>query len=274
MKLTSRLVDRIRLEGPIPVSEYMSACLFDPEYGYYSRPEAIGRHGAFTTAPEISQVFGEMIGVFLAKAWMDQGQPSPFAIAELGPGRGTMMSDILRAGSVLDGFCESAQVVLLESSPALREVQSQTLRGHHPVWVDRIDELPDRPLFLAANEFFDALPIRQFRRTESGWNEICVGIGIDSLEFCETACKSPAAPRRRSCDTKPGDIVEIRPGAGPVIRAISGIIKKSGGTALIVDYGGPKSYGDTLQAVKDHSYTCALAEPGKADLSAHVDLEN
>ncbi len=272
MTLKARLAARIRADGPIPVSDYMSACLFDREFGYYNRADAIGQRGAFTTAPEISQMFGELIGVFLAQSWADQGRPSPFTVAELGPGRGTMMSDILRAASKLDGFRESAQLVLLESSPALRDAQRNALSGHDPIWIEHIGNLPDRPLFLAANEFFDALPIRQFRRTESGWNEIRVGLGPGGLEFQDVFCSDAAAPRSRGHDTMEGDIVEIRPAAASIARVISRIVGKFGGAALLVDYGGEKSLGNTLQAVKDHAYICALAEPGKADISAHIDF--
>ncbi len=270
--LAARLTTQIRSRGPIPLSDFMAACLFDPEDGFYRRQSAIGRNGAFTTAPEISQMFGEIIGAWLVKTWQDQGRPSPIALVELGPGHGTMMSDILRTVSHCPEFCRACCLFLVETSTKMRAVQRKKLSTVDPVWIEDIGELPDLPLFLVANEFFDALPIRQFRRTKTGWNEIRVGIDRTGLVLCETPCGRDIEPRERDADTIPGDIVEIRPASLTIAAEISKTIREFGGTALIIDYGAPRSLGQTLQAVKNHRFTNPLAEPGEADISAHVDF--
>lgn len=271
--LKSRLEAQIRSDGPLTIADYMSTCLFDPEFGYYRRPKAIGAKGAFTTAPEMTQMFGELIGLFLARSWVDQGRPSPLTIAELGPGRGVMMADILRSAAKVSDLCDAADLVLLESSPTLRDAQSKRLSQYQPVWIDQIKEFPDQPLFLIANEFFDALPIRQFRRTLVGWNEIVVDLGEQGLEFSERNCLTESLlPRNRRQDTEVGDIVEIRPQADVIVQQISELMSLHGGTSLIIDYGNAASLGDTVQSVMNHAYTDIFAEPGKADITAHVDF--
>ncbi|KAB2880783.1 MAG: class I SAM-dependent methyltransferase, partial [Albidovulum sp.] len=170
------LARRIALEGPIPLSDYMAECLLNPAHGYYATRDPLGAAGDFTTAPEISQMFGELLGLCLAQCWLDQGRPSPFALAEVGPGRGTLMADMLRAMRSVPGLPATAEVHLVEASPALRARQAMTLTGVAPEWHDRVEDLPDLPLFLVANEFFDALPIRQFERRGTGWAERQVGL--------------------------------------------------------------------------------------------------
>ncbi len=271
--LAVRLARRIRAGGPIPLSDFMADCLLDPDHGYYATRDPFGAAGDFTTAPEISQMFGELLGLCLAQAWLDLGRPAPFTLAELGPGRGTLMADLLRATRGVAGFHAAARIVLVEASPALRARQGQTLAGHAPVWVDTADALPEAPLFLVANEFFDALPIRQFTRTEAGWAETVVGLGADGGLALGRAPAAPlAALTPRLADTAPGDIVEICPAAPAIMAAISGRILSHGGLALILDYGGWQSRGDTFQALKDHAFSDPLATPGEADLTAHVDF--
>lgn len=272
MTLKKRLEARIKKEGPISISEFMAACLLDEEFGYYRRGEPIGKHGAFTTAPEISQMFGELVGIFLAKAWIDQGQPSPCTIAELGPGKGTMMSDLLRSAAKVDCFIESAKIVLVESSPALRKHQKKKLAASNPVWIDHVEDMPNQPIFLVANEFFDSLPICQFRRHESGWNEIVVQVGGEGLEFAESSTDSAPFKADEFSDVAVGGIVETRPQAISTITALANTISKHGGVALLIDYGSSHSQGDTLQAVKNHEFASILNEPGEADVSAHVDF--
>lgn len=273
VNLKSRLEDQIRRNGPLTIADYMSACLFDPEFGYYRRAKTIGANGAFTTAPEMTQMFGELIGLFLARSWLDQGEPSPLTIAELGPGRGVMMADILRSATKVSDICNAANLVLLESSPTLRDVQSKRLSQYQPVWIDRIKEFPDQPLFLVANEFFDALPIRQFRRTPTGWNEIVVDLGEQGLKFSERNCLTESfVLRNRLQDTDVGDIVEIRPDADAIVQQICELMALHGGTALIIDYGNAPSLGDTVQSVINHVYTDIFDQPGKADITAHVDF--
>jgi SAM-dependent MidA family methyltransferase len=273
--LAKILARRIAAAGPITVAEYMAECLLHPEHGYYTTQEAFGARGDFTTAPEISQMFGEMIGLALAQAWMDQGRPARFCLAELGPGRGTLMADILRATRTVAGFGESAEIHLVEASPRLRALQRDTIGPDADIrWHDTVHGLPDLPLFLVANEFFDALPIRQFQRAETGWCERMIGLekGVGVLAFGLSAPAPLAALAHRLADTKAGDIVELCPPAAPVIAAIGERIAHRGGAALIIDYGGGPSLGDTLQALRHHAPDDPLANPGEADLTAHVDF--
>ncbi|MCB2104438.1 MAG: SAM-dependent methyltransferase, partial [Rhodobacteraceae bacterium] len=164
------LTARIAADGPMSLADYMAECLLHPRHGYYATRDPLGVAGDFTTAPEISQMFGELLGLCLAQAWIDQARPARFVLAEIGPGRGTLMADILRAIRAVPAMADAADVHLIEASPALRARQRQTL-GDGVTWHDHIATLPDAPLFLVANEFFDALPIRQFTRHGAGWRE-------------------------------------------------------------------------------------------------------
>ncbi|TVR48119.1 MAG: class I SAM-dependent methyltransferase [Rhodobacteraceae bacterium] len=271
--LRAALLRQIRAQGPISVAEYMTQCLLHPRHGYYATRDPLGQAGDFTTAPEISQVFGELLGLQIAQVWMDQGAPSHFALAELGPGRGTLMADILRATARVPGFHDALSLHLVEASAPLRAAQASRLAQFQPVWHDSADTLPDQPLYLIANEFFDALPIRQFLRQGNGWAERMVGAEGDTLCFG----LSPAVPldalTHRLDDTSDGQIVETRAPAEPVMEAISTRIMAHGGYALIVDYGDWRSRGDTLQALRAHRFDDPLAHPGAADLTAHVDFE-
>ncbi|MCV2874382.1 SAM-dependent methyltransferase [Defluviimonas sp. WL0050] len=265
---------RIAAEGPMSLSDYMAECLLNPDHGYYATRDPLGAAGDFTTAPEISQMFGEMLGLCLAQCWMDQGRPAPFLLAEIGPGRGTLMADILRTIRAVPGMADAANVHLVEASPALRAKQAETLKGHTPHWHDSIATLPDGPLYLVANEFFDALPIRQFERRIEGWAERQVGLKNDRL-VPGLAPPAPAALlAHRTHDTKPGDIVEHCPALPAIAGEIASRIAAHGGVALIVDYGDWRSLGDTFQALKDHQPVDPFAEPGLADLTAHVDFQS
>lgn len=271
--LAERLKARIVATGPMTLAEYMSDCLLDPRHGYYATRDPLGAGGDFTTAPEISQMFGELIGLCLAQNWLDQGAPAPFTLAEPGPGRGTLMADIWRATRGVPGFHGAARPHLIEASPVLRAAQRKALPGLPVTWHDTADTLPDAPLWLVANEFFDALPIRQFQRAGGQWRERVVGLREGALAMG----LSDPAPRpelaHRLADTGPGDIVETCPAATPVMSAIAARIGAHGGAALIIDYGGWRSRGDTFQAVRGHAFADPLADPGTADLTAHVDFE-
>ncbi|MBW4710635.1 SAM-dependent methyltransferase [Roseobacter sp. YSTF-M11] len=273
MSLRDVLMARIAQSGPISLADYMSECLMHPDYGYYTTQLPFGAQGDFVTAPEISQMFGELIGLCLAHCWMDQGCPAPFALAELGPGRGTLMADMLRATSSVHGFHEAAQIVLVEASPRLIDVQKQALAGYDVGHVRSANVLPDRPVFAIANEFFDALPIRQFTRSERHWRETQVGMQADSLRFGLGPELPQPSLAERLTDTKVGDVVEYAPAAGPVIHELGRRIAAHGGGALIIDYGDWRSLGDTFQAVQSHERVDPLAAPGQADLTAHVDFE-
>ncbi len=270
MSLKAQLLRRIAVDGPLSLSDYMQACLLDPEHGYYATSDPLGAAGDFTTAPEISQMFGELIGLALAQAWRDQGGGACI-LAELGPGRGTLMADMARAGAQMPGF--APELHLVEASPALRAVQAETLGAHQVTWHDDVSTLPEDPLFLVANEFFDALPIRQFTRAGRGWSETRVGAKGDALTFGQTEPTPMEALAPRLADTADGDVVELCPPAGAIIAQVTERIAKHGGAAIVVDYGDWRSKGDTFQAVRDHAPCDPLAEPGKADLTAHVDFE-
>jgi SAM-dependent MidA family methyltransferase len=273
MSLRETLISQIRSEGPMRLDAYMSACLLHPTLGYYTTRPPFGAQGDFITAPEISQMFGELIGLTLAQAWLDQGAPARFTLAELGPGRGTLMADAVRAAARVPGFVQGAEVTLLEASPALREIQGNTLAAQGPRWTESVEDLPEQPTYLIANEFFDALPIRQFVREGARWRERQVGVQDGALAFGLGPAQPQPALAHRSEDTKDGDLVEDCAAAAPILSPIAARIASHGGAALVFDYGDWRSLGDTLQAVQDHAPANPLADPGMADLTAHVDFE-
>ena len=251
------------------LADYMAECLMHPVHGYYSTRDPFGAKGDFVTAPEISQMFGELLGLCLAQSWLDQGAPAPFTLAELGPGRGTLMADALRATRGVAGFHAGLKVHLVETSPTLRAVQARTL-GMPATWHHHTGTLPEAPLFLIANEFFDALPIRQYERHANGWCERMVGLEGDRLAFGLAPCPLPDP---RFAPDRPGTVVEVCPVAPAILQSIAARIADHGGAAIIVDYGGWRSKGDTLQALRAHAPEHPLANPGQADLTAHVDFE-
>lgn len=269
--LAAILVRRIAQTGPITLADYMAECLMHPDHGYYTQRPVLGRAGDFTTAPEMTQIFGELLGLALAQAWLDQGSPARVTLAELGPGRGTLMADVLRAARVVPAFRAALTPVLVEASPALRALQAERLAGQGAHWADSAAALPEAPLFLLANEFFDALPIRQFRREGTGWAETMVGLADGRLAFGRSP-PSPVAALAHRLDTPQGAVVELCPAAPPIIAEVAGRIARHGGAAIVIDYGGWRGTGDTFQAVRGHAFTDPLAEPGLADLTAHVDF--
>lgn len=268
--LADLLVRQITAQGPLSVADYMTACLLHPRYGYYTNRDPFGAAGDFITAPEISQVFGELIGLCLAQAWLDRGAPAPFALAELGPGRGTLMGDVLRATKGVPGFHEALRLHLVEVSPVLRAQQAAHLGNHAPVWHDSAADLPDLPLFLLANEFFDALPVRQFLRQGDHWRERVVGVQAGALAFGLSDPVAPPALSPRLGDTAEGDMVETCAPAEALAQHIGTRIAERGGVALIFDYGSARSLGDTLQALRSHEKGSPLHLPGQCDLTAHV----
>jgi NADH dehydrogenase [ubiquinone] 1 alpha subcomplex assembly factor 7 len=273
MSLRNHLIARIDADGPLSVADYMTECLLNPKYGYYTTRDPLGAAGDFITAPEISQMFGEILGLSLAQSWLDQGSPTPFTLAELGPGRGTLMADLLRATKSVPGFHAAAQIILVEASPTLTAKQQDALSAYPVHWQDTVNLLPDQPLWLVANEFFDALPIRQFLREGSQWREKRIGRKQGDLTFGLGPLTAQPALEPRLADTDDGDLVEICEAAMPIIAAVAQRIAGHGGAALIVDYGDWRALGDTLQALSHHKPTDILADPGQADLTAHVDFE-
>jgi SAM-dependent MidA family methyltransferase len=266
--LTDIIRARIRADGPMSVADYMALCLGHPRHGYYTTRDPLGAAGDFTTAPEISQMFGEMIGLWLAQVWADAGRPAPFRLVELGPGRGTLMADALRAARAAPGFAEAADLWLVETSPALRAEQAKRLPAAQ--WVARLEEVPEGPCLLVANEFLDALPMRQFIASAQGWREKLVGQGPEGLVWG----LSPPLPD--SCDAPEGAWREKSTLAEAIAGQIAARIGAEGGAALIVDYGyraADRPPGFTLQAVRGHAPADPLAAPGQADLTWLIDFD-
>jgi NADH dehydrogenase [ubiquinone] 1 alpha subcomplex assembly factor 7 len=274
--LKTRLVRHIRMNGPMTVAAFMAMALHDPEGGYYATRQPIGAGGDFVTAPEISQIFGELIGLWCADLWRRMGRPDPVILAELGPGRGTLMADLLRAAAQAPGFAAAARLHLVEASPMLRAEQRRRLAAAKPVWVATIDELPEGPLLLVANEFLDALPVRQLVRGEREWAERLVAAdAAGDLMFVQSA-ESPALsllvpPARR--DALAGAVVEISPAAAALATSLANRLCRAPGAALFIDYGYSElSLKPTLAAIGHHRAADILAAPGAADLSTHVDF--
>ena len=271
--LATRLAERIARDGPLTLDAYMRACLLDPELGYYTTRDSIGAAGDFTTAPEISQMFGELVGLTLAQCWMDQGSPARILLAELGPGRGTLMADILRATRGVPGFHAALSLLLVEASDRLRAAQRAALADYEVSWAADLSGLPELPLFLVANEFFDALPIRQFRRAPGEtWQERRVIAAPEGLRPEWGPATALPLLDYRLGDTQDGDIVELSPEAPGWAAAVGGHVARHGGAALIFDYGDWRSRGDTFQALRRHGFADPFAAPGEADLTAHVDF--
>jgi NADH dehydrogenase [ubiquinone] 1 alpha subcomplex assembly factor 7 len=264
----------IAAEGPITVARFMDEALGHPEHGYYRTRDPLGAAGDFTTAPEIAQVFGELIGAWCAVVWEQAGRPDPVMLVELGPGRGTLMADALRTvAKVAPAFDMAAEVHLMETSPALRAAQAKAL-GARPRWHDALDEVPEEPTILIANEFFDALPVHQLVRRDDAWHERLIALDSASggFRFEVSEAASPLdAPAVEAAD---GDILEISPARDAVAAEIARRIAAHGGGALIVDYGHRTSAtGDTLQAMRQHDHAPVLETPGEVDLTAHVDFD-
>ena len=271
--LKAQLLARIDASGPLTVAEYMAECLLHPTLGYYATRDPLGLKGDFTTAPEISQMFGEMIGLALAQSWIDQGRPAPFTLAEAGPGRGTLMADVLRVARAVPGFLDAAEIHLIEVSPVLRALQHEALEGVDAAWHDHIGDLPEQPLFFIANEFFDALPIRQYVRDQDGWRERVVSAQDGDLGFSLGPALPQAALDHRLEDTEDGQLVEHCQVGELVVGEIAALIERHGGAAFLIDYGDWVSLGDTFQALKNHTFEDPLLHPGEADLTAHGDFE-
>ncbi|MEM8812369.1 MAG: class I SAM-dependent methyltransferase [Pseudomonadota bacterium] len=276
--LAERLRDLIRENGPISIADYMQICLADDRAGYYKTRDPFGEKGDFVTAPEISQMFGELIGVWLRMVWQETGRPRPFHLVELGPGRGTLMADILRAAGGDAHWQSAVQLHLVETSPRLRAHQKERLSSS-PLsgsWHDTLDTVPDGPVHLVANEFFDALPVRQWVRVRAGWSERVVGLDAQGhLVFGLRPAPQSVCPDDLPRDPPAvGDVLEFSPVRNACAREIGRRIADAGGTALIIDYGHPRTaYGDTVQAVADHRTVPVLQDPGNADLTAHVDFD-
>jgi NADH dehydrogenase [ubiquinone] 1 alpha subcomplex assembly factor 7 len=267
----------IKTSGPMPVWRYMELCLTHPEFGYYVSRDPLGREGDFTTAPEVSQMFGELLGLWTASVWRAIGSPPLLRLIELGPGRGTMMADALRALRVLPPLYQALSIHLVEINPVLREKQKSMLSGARDIaWHDTIDDIPDGPAVIFANEYFDVLPIHQVVRRETGWHERTVDIDASGkLVFGLADEPTPRfevllPPLLRAAPL--GAVFEWRPDAE--LMKIASRVRDQDGAALIIDYGHVRSdAGDTFQAIARHSFTDPLKSSGQADVTAHVDFE-
>ena len=275
--LLSEIKKLIRSSGPMPVWRYMELCLLHPQYGYYIARDPLGREGDFTTAPEVSQMFGELLGLWAASVWKAIGSPDMLRLIELGPGRGTMMADALRALRVLPPLYQALSVHLVEINPVLREKQRTALANVRQIaWHTHIDEVPEGPCVIFANEYFDALPVHQMVKRETGWHERVVDLDENGgLIFGVESDPTPRfevllPPLVRAAPV--GAVFEWRPDTE--IMKLARRVRDQQGAALIIDYGHLRSdAGDTFQAIARHSYTDPLNAPGQADLTAHVDFE-
>jgi SAM-dependent MidA family methyltransferase len=273
--LAERLKARIEREGPLSVEDYMQACLLDAREGAYAAKAPIGAQGHFITAPEISQIFGELCGLWAVSVWQSMGGPSAVTVAELGPGRGTLMADALRAWRTAPEFLRAASVALIEASPLLTETQRRTLgKAGVPLrWCTDLSDVPEGPLIVLANEFIDALPIRQFVRRGRAWRErLVTDDGKNGFAFVDGP--AVADDRFAGLDHAPESaVLEIRPAAEVLMLDLARRAANAPLAALIVDYGHAEpGFGDTLQALRGHRYADPLAAPGEADITAHVDF--
>jgi SAM-dependent MidA family methyltransferase len=276
--LEHRIKALIRLTGPLAVADYMAICLGDPEHGYYMAHDPFGAAGDFVTAPEVSQMFGELVGLWAVDTWERFGRPTPFQLVELGPGRGTLMADVLRAARLVPEFLAGARLHMVETSTRLRERQRATLAKAPlvPTWHDSIAGLPAGPAIILANEFFDALPIRQYVKTGGIWRERVVGMDdTETLTFGlgPGVLDAPAIPAdaRGAPD---GAVLETGTVANAVMQTLADRLVTEGGALLAIDYGyGRAAPGDSFQAVRHHNYVDPLAAPGEVDLTAHVNFE-
>ena len=271
--LARRLLRRIAATGPMTLAEFMASALYDPAGGYYTTRRPIGAAGDFVTAPEVSQLFGELIGLWCAETWERLGRPAPVRLVELGPGRGTLMADLLRAARVLPEFERALELHLVEISPALRQAQQAALGGRTATWHASLESVPEGPFLLVANEFLDALPLRQFERAPDAWRERLVGAVGEALGFALSGpvplALIPAARR----EAPVGSVLELCPAATALAAEIARRAAAGPGAALLIDYGyaTPPLRG-TLQAVSRHRPVPPLERPGEVDLTALVDF--
>lgn len=265
----------IAQEGPLSIERYMALCFGDPRYGYYMTRDPLGKRGDFITAPEISQVFGELLGLWCGECFRLMNTPASFMLVELGPGRGTLMADALRVLKIVPSFLDHVEIHLIETSPVLRAAQETLLAPFKDkiVWHASIDSLPAKPAIILANEFFDALPIRQFQKETAGWHERLVGLDEDgSLTL---GLSSDTAAHLAALKAEEGSVREEARIGATIMRSLARHLRSYGGVMLAVDYGyGQSGFGDTWQALSRHAYVDPLAQPGAADLTSHVDFQS
>ncbi|MDX2095596.1 MAG: SAM-dependent methyltransferase [Alphaproteobacteria bacterium] len=272
--LTAIIREKIATDGPISFADYMALALAHPEHGYYIKRDPFGLAGDFITSPEISQIFGEMIGLWCAQMWMQRGC-GPISLVELGPGRGSLMADVLRATKTMAGFHEAITIHMIETSPVLAHAQYTRLRDAHPriEWLDRVEALPDSPTLLIANEFFDALPVKQYVMSENGLRERRVGWDEASQSFVFTLTEAGLGLAKSGTAIPVGTVMEHSPMSRSIMRQLAGHLRTHGGAGLIIDYGYlGEAHHDTVQAIRAHVFHPVLRAPGEADITAHVDF--
>ena len=270
--LKPRLKALIAEQGPITTAQFMTYCLHDPAAGYYATRPGLGPQGDFVTAPEVSQMFGELIGVWVMAAWEAMGRPDPVHLVELGPGRGVLMSDVLRAAGLRPDFLKALLLYLIEASPALRLQQQARLAAFAPIHADRLEEVPaGAPLIVLANEFFDCLPARQFVRKDRAWFE--QRIGLDAAGELAFGLAPPPSGVDLPVRAKDGAVFEVSAAQEAFGQMLASRLAADGGLALIIDYGRDRpEFGDTFQGLAQHRKIDPLAAPGEADLTVHVDF--
>jgi NADH dehydrogenase [ubiquinone] 1 alpha subcomplex assembly factor 7 len=272
MSLRDRLAAEIAAHGPMTVARYMTACLHDPDFGYYATRPDLGAEGDFITAPLVSQMFGELLGVWAVAAWDASGRPEPFRLIEIGPGDGTLMGDALRAARLVPGFLQAAEVWLVEMSDPLRAQQQARLGNAAGVrWASRLADVPaGAPIIVFANELVDCLPTRQFVKTHAGWAEQMVGLDArGALAFG----LNPTPAAALLPDAPAGSVFEQSAAQAALGAELGARLARDGGAALLIDYGRDRpGFGDTLQALSGHRKVDPLARPGEADLTVHADF--
>lgn len=273
MSLLDKITRHIQHTGPMGIAEFMMLCLYDDEYGYYKNHKPIGADGDFITAPEISQMFGEMIGVWVISAYQNLGAPANFRLIELGAGRGTLLKDVMRVLKS-QNIDDAAQIEIVESNQELRKLQKSALETYEPIWHDEFVNIPKNeiPIILIANEFLDCFPIRQFVKLDTGWHERLIGIGEKGLEY-GLGPKLVTLPLNAKDDDKIGTIVENAIGLEGFFSNLGEIFQKTNGHALFIDYGHfGDEIGDSFQALYKHQKSNPLENLGQSDLTAHVNF--
>ena len=284
--LETKLLKQLSRSNTMRLDEFMRTALLDPKHGYYTNRKVFGKDGDFITAPDVSQIFGEVIAAYFTANIMAARSSKPATLVEFGPGRGTLMHDMLRSFSSMPAELEISEVVLVEASPRLVDIQKETLKDSHlPIrWVESADELPESPCFIIANEFFDALPIRQFTEKDSGWNERVITAKEDSLAWAEEncslpdGCEPPKAPHLHIVNQPENveekeKILEYSEAVAATTQQLSVHISNHGGMLVAIDYGHTAhGFADTLQAVKKHKFIDVLSHVGEADITAHVNF--
>ena len=273
--LSHYLADEIAAHGPMTVATFMATAMCHPEHGYYMTRDPLGREGDFVTAPEVSQMFGELIGLWCVAGWQQMGCPAEFMLVELGPGRGTLMADALRAIATVPACRAALDIHLVEISPLLKAAQAKTLGAYHITWHDNLASAPEGPMLLVTNELYDALPIHQFLRTPDGWRERLVDVAPEGFRFVLAELPTPATALVSGVanGASLGSVAEVSAAGVGLTHEIGRRIAASGGLALIIDYASDQGpIGDTLQAVRRHGHHPVLDDPGEADISARVDF--